>query len=200
MRVVIVGNAPVTRDHAALADAADLVVRFNVPATWGAGTGRRFDVWVIANGGAGRAFVRKRPFADAPYRDLPSEIWFSRPLGVHAELRAAHPEGRMSERSERDWVPDIVEANALPQRWRRFDPAFYHRCLARLREIDPTVDPTRIPSAGFLAMNQALDTWPAASVTLVGFTFEGWPAHPWEVEEAFVHRQAATGRLALVSA
>ena len=41
MHVVIVGNAPVTRDHAALVDGADLAVRFNVPATWDAGTGRR---------------------------------------------------------------------------------------------------------------------------------------------------------------
>jgi len=199
MHVVIVGNAPVTRDHAALVDGADLAVRFNVPATWGAGTGRRFDAWVIANGGAGRAFARKRPFAAAPYRDLPSEVWFSRALGVHADLRSAHPEGRLQPRSERDWAARIVEANGLSQPWRRFDAPFYHRCLARLRETDPGLEPTLIPSAGFMAVNHVLETRPDAAVALVGFTFQGWPGHPWAVEETFMRREAAAGRLTLVS-
>ena len=198
MRVVIVGNAPVTRDHADRVDAADLVIRFNVPRTWYDGTGRRFDAWVIANGVAGRAFVRNRTFADAPFRDLPSEIRFPRAVEVHADLRATRDSGFLKAKSEHDVAERILKRNGLRQRWLRFDAAFYRRCLDRLRSIDPLIDPTSIPSAGFLATNHVLETRPGAEVTLVGFTFEGWPGHPWAVEAAFVGREVETGRLTLV--
>jgi hypothetical protein len=198
MRTVIVGNAPVTRDHAALVDGGDRVVRFNVPATWDHGTGRRFDVWVIANGGAGRRFARQRPFAGAPYRALPAEIWFPRLPGVHGMLRASRPDGLLTARSERDFAEAIVRENGLTQPWRRLDPEFYRRCLDLLRAIDAKVDPTSIPSAGFMALNQVFELWPDDAVTLVGFTFQGWPGHPWAIEETFVRRAEAAGRLTLV--
>jgi hypothetical protein len=199
MHVVLVGNAPVTREHGPMVDGADRVIRFNLPATWDRGTGRRFDVWVIANGSAGRAFVRKRPFADAPYRALPSEIWFPRAVSVHGELRETHPDGFLKTHAERDVAQRILRANGLAQPWMRLDAAFYRRCLERLRAIDPTVDPTSIPSAGFMALNRVLETRPDDAVTLVGFTFQGWPGHPWALEEAFVRRQASAGRLTLLA-
>lgn len=200
MRVVIVGNAPVTRDHAALVDAADFAVRFNEPLTWEAGTGRRFDAWVIANGSGGRRFARRRLFADAPYRTLPREIWFPRAVEVHAELRTADDSSRLSERDERDIAQWIINANRLPQLVRRFDADFYRRCIDRLRALDPALEPTLIPSAGFMATLHARETWPEAETTLVGFTFRGWPAHPWPTEETFMRREEAAGRLRIVPA
>jgi hypothetical protein len=198
MQVVIVGNAPVTRDHAALVDEADRVIRFNVPATWDKGTGRRFDVWVIANAAAGRFFARQRPFVAAPYRTLPTEVWFPRAVDVHRDLRVTQPDGYLKPLAEQDFAERIMRNNGLRQPWLRFDAAFYRRCLDRLRAIDPDVDPTSIPSAGFMALNRVLETGSDAEVSLVGFTFQGWHGHPWSIEEAFVQREARAGRLTLV--
>lgn len=194
MKVVLVGNAPLTRDHSGFVDAADFVVRFNLPASWGREGGTRFDAWVIANGNGGRQFAVKRSFAEAPYRDLPSEIWFPRAVEVHRRLREGRAESFLSERSERDLAQRILRANRLRQRWRRFDAGFYWRCLERL---GAERDPTMVPSAGFMATNHVLERFEGGEITLVGFTFQGWEGHPWRLEEAFVQRMAAEGALTL---
>jgi hypothetical protein len=200
MRVVLVGNAPVTRDHGPMVDAADLVVRFNEPATWANGTGRRFDVWVIANGRAGSNLAARRPFAEAPYRDLPSEIWFPVSTEVHAELRQRFPNGFLKPASEHDTADDILSANGLGQPARHLGADNYRRAFALLRDVDPHLQPTRVPSAGFVTAVHFLESRPEAALTLVGFTFRGWPVHPWAVEEVFVRRAAEAGRLTLLPA
>jgi hypothetical protein len=196
-RVVLVGNAPLTRDHSAMVDAADFVVRFNEPRSWGERGGTRFDAWVIANARGGRRFVRQRTFAEAPYRDLPAEIWFPRAAEVHGRLRAMGA-GFLREDSERDLSRRILRANGLQGRTVvRFDAAFYWSCLERLQE-DGEEGPLLIPSAGFMATNYALARFDSAAVALVGFTFQGWEGHPWRREEAFVRRMERAGTLRLL--
>ena len=173
-------------------------MRFNEPATWGTGTGRRFDVWVIANGRAGAALATRCAFADAPYRDLPSEIWFPVAAEVHAELRLQFPNGFLRPQSEHDTGPEILAANALRQPAQHLGAENYRRAFAALREIDPHIQPTRVPSAGFVTTTYLLEARPEAELMLVGFTFRGWPVHPWAVEEVFVRRAADAGRLTLV--
>jgi hypothetical protein len=194
-RVALVGNAPLTRDYAALVDASDFVVRFNLPLTWGGRGGTRFDAWVIANGNGGRHFAVRRTFAAAPYRSLPSEIWFPRCVEVHRRLREAHADGFLKARAEQDFSRRIVNANGLRQPCTYFDAGFYRRSLARL---GAAADPTMVPSAGFMALTHVLERFEDSTVTLVGFTFQGWPGHPWALEEAFARRLEAEGKLELL--
>ena len=196
--VVIVGNAPLGEDRSALVDRSDFVVRFNVPRTWGAESGTRFDAWVLANGRAGRHFVRRAPFLDAPYRDLPREVWFPRAVEVHRELREAHEGDFVESLAAEDVSARILRRNRLRQPCLHFDAAFYRRCLGCLGEEGGLPDPTMIPSAGFLATRHVLERMPESRVTLIGFTFEGWPGHPWAQEARHVRGLAAAGRLTLL--
>jgi hypothetical protein len=198
--VVLVGNAPLVGDHAALVDAADLVVRFNEPRSWGANGGTRFDAWVIANSVGGRHFAVQQTFAAAPYRDLAREIWLPRAVEVHRELRARHPEAAMSPAAEQDFAGRILARNQLTQPVVRFGADFYRRCLELLQAMPDPPAPTMIPSAGFLALHHVLERHPEARITLVGFTFEGWHGHPWAHEAARVRALAAAGRLTLAGA
>jgi hypothetical protein len=195
---VIVGNAALGVDRSALVDGADFVVRFNVPRTWGAESGTRFDAWVLANGRAGLHFARQALFLDAPYRDLPREIWFPRAVEVHRELLDAHAGGFAGSLAHDDVSARILRRNRLVQPSLHFDADFYRRCLACLGEEGGLPDPTMIPSAGFLATRHVLETMPGSRVTLIGFTFEGWPGHPWAQEARHIRRLAAAGRLTLL--
>jgi hypothetical protein len=196
--VVIVGNAPLAADRSALVDAAGFVVRFNLPRTWGETSGTRFDAWVLANGRAGRHFARRAPFLDAPYRDLPREIWFPRALDVHRELKSAHAGGFAESLVEDDFSARILKRNRLRQPGLHFGADLYRRCLALLRDEGGLTDPTMIPSAGFLATLHVLERMPESRVALIGFTFEGWPGHPWAQESRHIHRLAEAGRLTLL--
>lgn len=198
MRVAIVGNAPLTGDHASLVDAADFVVRFNKPLSWGGRGGRRFDAWVIANGKGGRHFAVQRVFSDAPYRDLPAEIWFPRALDVHPELAADASEGYLERLQDKDFSRRILRANRLRQPVTRFDADFYRHCLTLLQEVAGDPGPVLVPSAGFMALNHVLRRFPAAGITMIGFTFQGWPGHPWDLEREFTCGLAARGQVDLI--
>ncbi len=196
--VVVVGNAALCTDRSGLVDDADFVVRFNVPRTWGAESGTRFDAWVLANGRAGRHFARQALFLDAPYRDLPREIWFPRAVEVHRELVEAHEGGFVESLAHDDVSERILRRNRLAQPCLHFGADFYRRCLACLGEEGGLPDPTMIPSAGFLAIRHVLEQMPESRLTLIGFTFEGWPGHPWALEARHVRRLAEAGRLTIL--
>lgn len=199
-RIVLVGNAELCLDYAPFVDDSDLVIRFNLPATWGAGSGKRFDIWVIANGKGGRHFARQQSFANSPFRDLAREIWFPRPLGVHRtisldpnfgghehDLPAAEDAGNL-----------ILRRNHLRQPVQRFWSDFYLRCIGKLYALADAGTTVLMPSAGFLATHYVLEEQTDAEIFLIGFTFKGWAGHPWQLEENNIQSLQANGRLRLL--
>lgn len=193
--ICIVGNAPLVTDRSAVIDGSDLVLRFNEPRDWGGKAGQRFDIWVIANGRGGRKFIKDQTFAQAPYRDLPEKIWFPRDLSVHAEFPADPDNDRRF--GTRDAGRKIRQVNNLPQKVRRFDANFYWHCLTLLGNPHLT-HPIQVPSAGFMALIHLMKAKPAATITLVGFGFEGGPAHPWPQERAYVTDLSQRGQINLL--
>lgn len=196
-RVVIVGNAPLSGDHSAVIDGADLVIRFNDPQGWGGDAGTRFDIWVLANGGGGRRFIRHRPFLHCAFRDLPKTIWLSRSPEIQREINRTF-KAKFKEFGERDFIDRILRANALTQPTRYLGRDTHFRCLdtlARHRSRDALV---KVPSAGFLALEQVRQDSPSAEVTLVGFTFQGASVHDWDAERRAVEELSAAGQITVL--
>jgi len=186
---VFVGNADLTRDHSSLVDSADCVVRFNIPRTYGSGSGARFDVWVITNAGGAKRFVKKKLFKDAAYKNMPDQLWFPRCVEVHKQLRERYPveDSLIRKKAEKDFADRIIRTNDLQQtNIVRFPEDIYWGCLDVLSKAAGRGAPVRIPSTGFLSLYYVLYVLKQRPVTLVGFTFEGWVGHPWALEESLV--------------
>lgn len=198
-RVVVVGNGGISRDLSPFVDGSDFVVRFNRPASWGGLGGSRFDAWVIANGRGGCAFARQRSFADSPFRDLPSVIWFPRPLASHRQLPLdpAYGGARISDPVDDDVSLNIIESNNLRQTCLCFGKDFYLRCILKLYDLR-AAQYVLMPSSGYIAINYVIETMPAADIFLLGFDFQGWDGHPWALEKESVRLMASQGIVTII--
>jgi hypothetical protein len=200
-QVAIIGNAELQQDYADLVDSSDLVIRFNTPLSWAHKSGRRFDIWVLANGKGGQRFADAQLFRSAPYRDLPDEIWFPRPLALHRSL-PLHPMyggDRVSEGMDIDYGDSILLANNLSQPILRLDTGCYQRCFDRLYPASVANSYVLMPSAGFIVTHYVLEQMPDTHVLLIGFTFQGWPGHPWLLEQENIVAMHQQGRLQLLA-
>jgi hypothetical protein len=198
-RVVIIGNGGISRDMSPFVDGSDFVVRFNRPASWGGLGGSRFDAWVIANGRGGRAFALQRSFADSPFRDLPSVIWFPRSLALHRQLPIdpAYGGAMVSDPVDDDVSVNIIESNKLQQVCLCFEMSFYLRCVHKLYDLDVTQH-VLMPSSGYIAINYVIESMPGADIFLLGFDFQGWAGHPWGLEKESVRLMASQGILKII--
>ena len=188
-RLVLVGNAPVEGDRAALVDGADAVVRFNGASGFAGATGSRTDRLFLVNcGGQMREWLDDPAFAMRP--------------AVAAARRIVLPiaptgQGIVEPDADRfaGHVNHAAEATArlraagravrvLPRR------AFEAACAALA--IEP--DGGRAPSTGFVALHHYRTGLPAAwTVELVGFGFDGWQGHAWDAERTWVERRLGRG-------
>jgi hypothetical protein len=55
-----------------------------------------------------------------------------------------------------------------------------------------------MPSLGFAAFDALTRAGRYTTLTLIGFTFEGWQHHPWAKERAIVQSCERDGRVALL--
>jgi hypothetical protein len=195
-RITLVGNAPLQEDRSSLIDGSDFVVRFNQPHSYGGYGGIRFDAWVLANGKGASKFARNHTFIDAPYRDVPKRIWLPREMEVHRALRRGAPDEPLKPGNEIDYSDEILRENRLQQPCDRISADVYWRSISALRKFSPALD--KMPSSGFVTLIYVLERFPEWQVTLVGFSFEGWSGHPWELERRFVQAAAERGVMDLV--
>ncbi len=197
--VFIIGNGLVDADIADDVDAAGSVVRFNAAPNYGRKTGTRCDVLALNNTGSwarrlGRdGFLRGRPFTAAC-----TTILFPRPAHPswkQAALRLANRTWRL------EYSRRILAANGLLEKEVVYLPrGFAAECLRMLLDQGRPRVRARVPSTGFLVLEHYLRTREDASIAVVGFAFEGWKRHPFELERVVVERYAREGRLRLVGA
>lgn len=203
-RVVLVGNAPSPEDRSREIDAADLVVRFNDARGFGAGTGSRVDeLFLVNRGGAAAEWLEDATFAHRPVVAAAGRVLLplhpaSRYLGTRAGA-----DGRVH-RDDRDHGDALETLLASPaRRVVRLTAGHHERCCEALGLVvapcaDEAVDDAR-PSTGFVALLWYAATLPPqARIVLHGFTFEGWPGHPWAREREHVARLRRAGRVELV--
>ena len=198
--IAFVGNGPVATDVADAVDGADWVVRFNKTRGYGGPTGRRVDDLFLVNCGGQMhewlrddAFWRARPVSAARYVSLPvASPYRQSGLAIYARSGPRDRDGVNFETDVRRRLRDRgASVRTLPDAMRR-------DAIAALSRIGDGPDGPIWPSTGFLALywyDRMTD--PAATLTLYGYGFTGWPGHPWARERAWVERRARSGRIRL---
>lgn len=196
-RIVIVGNGPVRHGLAGTIDGADMVIRFNLCRSAGAG-GMRTDVVAVCNTGrpALEMLAGGRWKASAAVRQA-REIWCVREAAVFAALRAplsrSHPDlGDFCD----DYTAGFEAFARGTDRRLRVIPAAAHRALdASLAAFSPA--PYVVPSSGLITIAHVLDSVAEAGdrVSIAGFGHEGWQWHPFAAERRWVEARIAAGRL-----
>jgi len=102
---------------------------------------------------------------------------------------------------KRDWTWDCIEK--LGNRGKKITilpPQFYLQSCSELG-ITETDLKKIFPSTGYLGIQYMLlqcpqDEW---TITLTGFSWQGWKRHAWGQEEEWVRKQIADGRLNFIA-
>jgi hypothetical protein len=184
--LVIVGSAPLDLDFSRYIDSCDCVVRFNNCKNYGGNSGRKTDILILNNAGDPRtnkttAFLlkprsRSRTNWELPYLNLAKEVWFTR------------PEPPSNKHPDTDITPDIIEAQKIDnKRIRRITHEQFvatKQKLARFGRADSIN-----PSTGMLGIEMLLDDpeLDHYQKRIIGFSWEGWPGHSWELEKQLVN-------------
>lgn len=196
-RIAIVGNGPIRDGLADAIDSADIVVRFNLCRSAGAG-GVRTDIIAVCNTGrpALEMLAGGRWKASETVRQA-SEIWCVRAPETFAALRVplslSHPE--LDDFCD-DYTPGFETFARVTGRRLRIIPAATHRALdVSLAAFDPV--PYVVPSSGLITIAHVLDSiaMEGDTVAIAGFGHEGWEWHPFAAERRWVEAAIAAGRL-----
>lgn len=192
----LVGNAAPVADHASAIDSHSEVWRFNnCPGIQTRLRGTRTTMlWLVNSGGSMRERLHMRGFADHPAMRGCRRIGFP----VHPNvLNGYHPVPRWHERlrgARNDWTgPALQRFGATHSVTILPEAHYFEACEA----IGLRGEERRrvFPSTGFLAAHWLLATRATATVTLYGFTWEGWDSHAWDGERDWFAAREADGRV-----
>jgi hypothetical protein len=190
--VVLVGNGPIRNDWSALVDAADAVIRFNFCEKYGGYSGTKTDILVINNLGKPGLELLVRGLPECGHR---AQLVFGRDVGVHFKYHDAcglmnHPASLVS--TEAAMIQHFQLSSYESIGAETYDAAFQ-----RLIAIDGKSD-FAMPSLGFPVLECLVQSGRYLTLTLIGFTFEGWRYHPWAKERLIAESYQRDGRLKLL--
>lgn len=196
-RIIIIGNGEIAQGVAELADASDMVVRFNLCSTYGA-SGHKCDVVALCNTGR----PAKQMAFSAEWRAHPAvqsagEIWSVRDAAKFHDMKpqiiARYPELD-------DFFEDFTdEFAALAKREGKsdcvIDRAVHEALDAEMSRLDGAS--YVCPSSGLVAIAHILKNvkQPSDEVLIAGFGHQGWALHPFVAEKRLIDEWAAQGHL-----
>lgn len=196
--IFIVGNADVLTDHSANIEAADVVVRFNRCRNLGVHTGHRTtELWLTNTGRSGLEFVDPSKVENLLGRTRPQRVLLPRrPLNP-----VQHFFARIASRESALEYGALIRPNVerLGVRCEYVGHNLPHAAMRTLLSYGKPAVPPKAPSTGILAVHHfaTAHAYSRDRISLVGFRFEGWRWHPWELERAYVDDLEARGRLTL---
>jgi hypothetical protein len=172
MRIALIGNGPVSLAAADQIDQYDLVVRMNYARLCGA-AGKRTDILVLPGG------------------------------GTNASNFVGHGQGRAGKEAKQfAFMGDSRRNPAMDKMFRyivRGRPATFmgDEINREIRLILSAIAdaPAETPSTGATALLYLLRTYPGCTVTLFGFTHQGWGGHPWRAEAAWIETLTNEGKV-----
>ncbi len=195
-RLVIVGNGPLVKDCTSLVDSSDFVVRFNLCASFAMHTGTRTDVLCLNNTGRpALELARGALLKGFPFSQTVEEIWFPRPRQSALQrfiekLRPLH--------SDLEYGDAIIAAHGWQTKRIEYLLETRQRELwmKLLAQGKPRIAP-RKPSSGMVAIEYVLseDRFADYEKHFLGFTFQGWKRHPWELERQLIETYTAHRRI-----
>jgi hypothetical protein len=204
LSIAIVGNGPIIIDHGALIDSTSLVVRFNHLDNLKVGTGSRLDVWVIAS----HPWLLERFVATHIARSqqpLPTveqlaqsrtRIWFPIPP-VPSAIASRHILPTYAHRMAaiKRFMSSVLQDFTTPELV-TFEPCYYN-------DLSPDTWPPEcvMPSNGYLVARSIVESAEFATYRklAIGFSWAGWPGHPWKCERAYFLQLARRNKLSIIT-
>lgn len=194
---MIIGNGAIGEGVASLANASDLVVRFNLCGSFGSDD-RRCDVVAVCNTGRpAKAMVGAPAWRAHPAVQKASEIWSVRDAhtfdAMKPDVLARHPE--LDDFFE-DFTADFAKIAAEDSKFHQVISRDVHEGVdAELSKL--TDAPYVCPSSGLVTIAHILKNVKEAGdeVRIAGFTHQGWELHPFEAEKRLIDRWVASGDL-----
>lgn len=195
--IMVVGNGDIPEGVAGTVDAGDLVFRFNECRSFGPGGSRTDVVAICSTGRPARRMIASPLWRDSRAVQEASAIWSVRDPQKFAELRTvlalSHPELE-------DFCDDLsqdFEAFATERGKAHYvvPRAMHEAADSALLDHDP--DPYVVPSSGLIVITELLNNpaYAADSISIAGFSHEGWDGHPFSAERRLVEAYVAAGRL-----
>lgn len=182
-RVVLVGNAPIKTNVfnkkflPGFIDDSEVVIRINSADNYSKGTGEKSDILGVINiGEPAIQFSYRKRINKYVKKDI-SSLWFSRPLNLYdsAEIEI------LAQEELSKHILSFQELNHIP---------FHAISKEKYQSISKMVSPADggdiyDPSTGLciLYMMLSAEEFIGLKKYIVGFTWEGWAGHNWEVEK-----------------
>jgi len=215
-KLIIVGSAPLDRDFSRFIENCDCVVRFNNCKNYGGFSGTRTDILFLSNSGDPAmhrtlAFLLQDRTPDQVQREMPyvhkaNTVWFVRPRNpellehLNSKIEDNVPMKAAEigyNRHGRDLAGEITRSLKIPEdKIRIVSPAFHSDIWERLISLGPTE--AVVPSTGIIGIETVLKDPMFKKYKqkfLLGFGWEGWIGHPWELEKKLVQKYLNQGLL-----
>lgn len=191
--VFLVGNGPVRRDWSRDVDRADTVFRFNFCNFYGINNGSKTDVLIVNNVGQPAMSMLANGL---PECGSPAKICFGRNTEVHRNYRdrclvGNFPKALISVEEEMIEKFNIEDHESIS--YERYSTLF-----DQLIEMDGRGD-FAMPSLGFVVLRNIMTLEKVDKVRLIGFSFEGWPFHPWSKEQKIAEAYERQGALEILT-
>ncbi|MEO2267702.1 hypothetical protein V1358_10345 [Pseudoalteromonas sp. YIC-656] len=187
-RVLIIGNAPIEKELAEQVDSFDRVVRFNHCAGLPKHLGTKCtDLWLTGRGKQAQRLANQAAVI-APC--LLEHVMITDPVpnrfsqGFYKAIRR---------QSNLDYGASLLVKYAQAQSKSRISRCSRENLLIYLLGLGKPEHTPRWPSSGALAINHFVSM--GYHVHIVGFGFEGWKRHPWELEKLYVEQLSLQGHL-----
>ncbi len=208
--LVIVGSAPLDSDFSEIIDSCDCVVRFNNCKNYNANSGKKTDILILTNTGnpfkqATLKFMLKKREKDEVKTELPylhstKYIWFVRPnlLFLRTYYKHNFSEDNTFLKQElknlniigqRDIIAEIIDAQKISKkRVTSISEKMYIQTWKKLLSYGAT--DALMPSTGLLGIEMILDnpSFRNHEKYIIGFTWQGWKGHPWQLEKRLVEK------------
>ncbi len=193
-RYAIIGNGPLGED---VTSDADCVVRFNHCRSAGEDEARTDIVAVCNTGRPAVSMLEDDAWLSHPSVGAAQEIWCVRAPEryerMREEIALTHPELD-------DYCDDYTEgfrefAARSSKQFRVISSALHEQVEAELDAFGAGKFVS--PSSGLLVVAEILENHASIedSVTIAGFSHQGWEHHPWDAEKRWVDGQISQGRL-----
>ncbi len=215
--LVIVGSAPLDSDFSEIIDSCDCVVRFNNCKNYNVNSGRKTDILILTNTGnpfkqATLKFMLKKREKDEVKTELPylhsaKYIWFIRPnllfLRAYYKHICSKNNAFLNQElkhfdiiGQRDIIAEIINAQKIPKkRVTSITEKMYIHTWKKLISYGAT--DALMPSTGLLGIEMILDnpSFRNHEKYIIGFTWQGWKGHPWQLEKRLVEKYIENGVL-----
>jgi hypothetical protein len=200
-QLYIVGNGPITGDMSPRIDGSDFVVRFNEPKASAGMSGTKTDILFLCN--AGKPMQRRLEdssfLTSAIMKDAGQVILAYHPIIIDRYFPKPNALSRLKGRRE-DWTfATIMALGAIGKTSTVFPASFY---MEGCRELGLPQDKMGIvfPSTGYFGIFHILRHFSPAewTISLCGFSWEGWKRHAWADEREWVEDKVRRGLLEVI--